>query len=77
MTKIIVTTDSGEEVDTIIVDDRLSDTAIAREVAGHLHPILGRLGRALLDARIIQQGGDPERASEKVMRLMQERRREE
>jgi hypothetical protein len=74
MSVIKVFTDDGQEVAHLAVDDKWSDTAVARRVAGHLNTIHGWLGRALDDARIIQAGGDPERASEKTMRLMQERR---
>jgi hypothetical protein len=74
MSVIKVFTDDGQEVSTLKIDDKWSDTAVARRIAGHLNTIHGWLGRALDDARIIQTGGDPERASEKTMRLMQERR---
>jgi hypothetical protein len=74
MSVIKVFTDDGQEVAHLAVDDKWSDQAIARHVAGHLNAIHGWLGRALLDARIIQAGGDPERPSEKAMRLMQKRR---
>jgi hypothetical protein len=75
MSVIRVFTDDGQEVSSMRVDDKWSDSAVARNVAGHLNTIHGWLGRALLDARIIQAGGDPERPSEKTMRLMQERHR--
>jgi hypothetical protein len=73
MAVIRVFTDDGQEVTSMRVDDKWSDNAIARHVAGHLHTIQGWLGRAITDARVIQAGGDPERPSEKAMRLMAER----
>jgi hypothetical protein len=76
MTVIKVFTDDGQEVAVKKVDDTWSDQAIARHVVGNLHTILGWLGRAIDDARVMQAGGDPERPSEKAMRLAAEQRRE-
>jgi hypothetical protein len=74
MAVIRVFTDDGQEVTSMRVDDKWSGNAIARHVCGHLHTIHGWLGRALEDARVIQAGGDPERPSEKAMRLTMEKR---
>jgi len=74
MAIIRIFTDDGQEVASMKVGGDLSDTAVARHVVGNLHPIQGWLGRAIDDARIIQAGGDPERPSEKAMRLTQAKR---
>lgn len=75
MTVIKVFTDDGQEVAVKQVDDNWSDNALARHIVGNLNTIHGWLGRAIRDARIIQAGGDPERPSEKAMRLSAESRR--
>lgn len=74
MAVIRVFTDDGQEVSSLRVDDKWSDNAIARNVIGSLQTIHGWLGRAIDDARVIQSGSDPERPSEKAMRLVAERR---
>jgi hypothetical protein len=74
MAIIKVFTDDGQEVDSTPVNDTWSDNAISRHVIGSHQTIHGWLGRALADAAIVQQGGDPERPSEKVMRLLSQRK---
>lgn len=73
MAVIVVYTDGMVEVDRFVVDDSVPLTdgnIIARNMIGLPRPPLGWLGRALEDAKIIQLGGDPERPSEKVMRIL-------
>jgi hypothetical protein len=69
MARVIVYTDDGRYVDSIYLDDCDSGQAHGRILTGRLRAPLGFLGRALRDAAIIQAGGDPERLSEKAMRL--------
>ena len=77
MSVVIVQTDDGREVDRFEVDDTRVGNMTWRNMLGRWDEPLGWLGRALQDARIIQRGGDPERPSEKVMRLLAERQAEE
>lgn len=69
MSVVIVQTDDGREVNRFEVPDVYPGNMLWRNMLGRLDEPLGWLGRALRDARIIQQGGDPERPSEKAMRL--------
>lgn len=71
MARIIVTTDSGRVVDTAVWKDGTSPFArdINSALTGTGDAPAGWLGRALRDAALLQQGGDPERRSEKAMRL--------
>lgn len=75
MADVVVFTDDGREVGRLHVADVGAGTMTWRRLVGRADVPLGFLGRALDDARIIQQGGDPERTSEKVMRLMDRNRR--
>lgn len=69
---IKVFTDDGREVDSLTVDTtNKGGEAVGGEIYGRRESPMGWLGRALRDADIIQQGGDPERLSEKAMRLSQ------
>jgi len=72
MAIIKVCTDDGHTVDALQVSDDLSSTARSRVITGHPYGMHGWLDRALDDAATVQQGGDPERPSEKVMRLLAE-----
>lgn len=74
MSVIKVFTDDGKLVDTFEIDDGHSPYSIGQNLVGRHGRIDGSLGRALDDARLIQRGIDPERPSEKVMRLLAERR---
>jgi len=74
MAQIIVTTDDGREVARTQVPDIYQGNMTWRNLLGRYDEPLGWLGRALRDARTIQQGGDPERPSEKAMRLVGEKR---
>lgn len=67
MAQIIIQTDDGHEVDRIVdihaADVRgLAETRSGRTVVPHVR-------RAVEDADVIEAGGDPERPSEKAMRL--------
>lgn len=73
MPRIQVLTDNGQLVDARHYDSEASDSAIGREVTGRNEPIRGWLGRALEDAVKIQKGVDPERPSEKAMRMVAEK----
>lgn len=76
MARIIVTTDDGRVVDSCDWTDGTSifATQANLNLTGHVKQPMGWLGRALQDAAVVQAGGDPERPSEKAMRLaMQER----
>ena len=74
MAKVIVQTDDGRQVTSIFVSDQAAGTATWLKLIGRPERPLGGLGRALDDAAIIQAGGDPERLSEKAMRLSAEQR---
>ena len=74
---IRVYTDDGKEVDQLKVPDTLSNQARGRVITGHLNGMSGWLDRALDDAIVVQKGGDPERPSEKAMRLAMEHNTEE
>lgn len=71
MARIIVTADSGRVVDTAVWKDGTSPFArdINSALMGTGDAPAGWLGRALRDAAILQEGGDPERPSERAMRL--------
>jgi hypothetical protein len=75
--KIIVQTDRGATVASLDLSDRMPGGHIAnsvwRDITGTLNTPMGWLGRALQDARDLEQGRDPERPSEKAMRLAMER----
>lgn len=73
MTIVKVFTNDGQEVAHFIVPEDYGN-ATWRNMLGRNEEPLGWLGRTLSDARIIAAGGDPERPSEKVMRLMAERK---
>lgn len=75
MAIIKVYTDSGKLVETINVADTHSGWVKGAAIFGRRETPEGWLGRALRDAYIIEQGGDPERPSEKAMRLLAEKRR--
>lgn len=75
MAQIVVYTDDGVEVaHKEVPDTYASPSTISRLVCGNAHGVDGWLGRALRDARLIQQGINPERPSEKAMRLLAESR---
>lgn len=74
MPRIIIQTDDDRHVETIDVPFHQSPTTDGRLVTGRNAPILGALGRALDDARAIQAGRDPERPSERAMRLSEPER---
>jgi hypothetical protein len=74
MAIVIVTTDDGREVGRFNVPVAYLGNSVWRNLLGRLEEPLGWLGRALSDARVIQAGGDPERPSEKAMRLAAEAR---
>ena len=69
MAKVIVTTDDGREVARFDMPVGRWGNALWARLLGRYNAPLGRLGRALDDAKVIEQGGDPERPSEKAMRL--------
>jgi hypothetical protein len=68
MSVITVATDDGREVETFTVGEGAGN-ATWRDLLGRYDAPMGWLGRALRDAEVIQGGGDPERLSEKAMRL--------
>lgn len=70
MTIVKVFTDDGREVNSFTVDDKTAGTMTWRGLIGLPTKPMGFLGRALSDAATIQAGGDPERPSEKVMRML-------
>lgn len=75
MARIIVATSDGREVYSRELDPGWGTGATAgRELIGSHTPLLGAIGRAIEDAHILDAGGDPERPSEKAMRLAEERR---
>jgi hypothetical protein len=74
MSVIKVFTDDGVEVASFDVPDVYQGNAVWGRLTGHLDEPSGWLGRALRDARIIQREGDPERPSEKAIRILAEPR---
>jgi hypothetical protein len=87
MPQIVILTDDGRETDRRQIsgpgiwpgDHNLhAPNGVWAEVVGRLDAEpLGWLGRALRDAALLQDGQDPERPSEKAMRLAAERRARE
>lgn len=78
MTHVVVYTEDGQVVGGV-TDVRYSDLMLARiEVPNTKgQAFFGTILRAVQDAEAIQEGRDPERPSEKVMRLAAEARREQ
>jgi hypothetical protein len=76
MAKVIVTTDDGREVAVFTVPAGHLANSVWRNLTGRLGSPMGWLGRALDDAKTIQAGGDPERPSERAMRLVAEQEAE-
>jgi hypothetical protein len=74
MPKVIVQTDDGREVSSFDVPMTYPGNGLWARMVGRYVAPLGWLGRALRDAEVIQAGGDPERLSERAMRLMAEER---
>jgi hypothetical protein len=75
MPYVIVTTESGQEVDRFQVDgawpgdiNAHAPNTVWRNLHGSYQEPSGFLGRALRDALVVEDGGDPERLSERVMR---------
>jgi hypothetical protein len=69
MAKVIVTTDDGREVAVFTIPAGHLANSVWRSLTGRLGTPMGWLGRALSDAGVIEAGGDPERPSERAMRL--------
>jgi hypothetical protein len=74
MARVIVETDDGREVARFHVPAGHIGNAVWRNLVGRLEAPLGWLGRSIDDANVIQAGGDPERPSEKAIRLAAEER---
>jgi hypothetical protein len=74
--RVIVTTDDGRPVASFNVPVVYLGNRLWANMLGRYERPLGWLGRALSDADIIQAGGDPERPSEKAMRLVAEQEAE-
>ena len=70
--RVIVQTDAGTEVaryDPVPAPGGHIGNSVWRNLTGRLETPMGWLGRALRDAYEVEQGRDPERLSEKAMRL--------
>lgn len=76
MPKVIVTTDDGQAVWTM---DGIESWHVSGKLkaAGNVRAqnLASGIVRAVRDAEVIQAGGDPERPSEKAMRLVDEGRK--
>jgi hypothetical protein len=73
MPRVIVETDDGRRVSTLDLPAGWSIFSLGRHIYGIPGAPLGWLGRAIEDARAVEDGRDPERPSEKVMRVLSER----
>lgn len=74
MAIIKIYTDGGKLVSTMVSDDNWTANIRGRKITGHMNGMYGWMERALQDARLIQRGIDPERPSEKAMRMIAERK---
>lgn len=70
---IVVLDAKGKEVDRLDISEERSAFSWGQHIYGRQEIPLGWLGRALDDAGAINAGRDPERPSEKAMRLSQRR----
>jgi hypothetical protein len=74
MPRVIVTTDDGQPVWQMEDIESWHITALQCPTNVRGSAVASGVRRAVRDAAIIQQGGDPERPSEKAMRMMAEAR---
>lgn len=72
MATVIVQTKDGSEVSRFEVPRPYQGNGVWRNMVGLVEAPLGWLGRALTDAEAIEDGRDPERPSEKAIRLAAE-----
>lgn len=68
--RVVVLTSDGREVSSFDVPNPYQGNMLWRNMVGRIEAPLGWLGRAIDDARLVEDGVDPERLSERVMREM-------